>query len=112
MNKYIGYINEISKEELFDGLVGFGLFSEKIPNFLTSEVFLAFFKEKKDSFKGLSKPANYIRYCSMRNNSVPRFFGIPNPLAYAKQCQVLSDNWKQIIEHFKNKTDKHIFKVK
>ncbi len=111
MNKYIDYINEISKEELFDGLVGFGLFSEKIPNFLTSEAFLAFVKNEKTILNSAKNPVNYIRYCSMRNNSVPRFFGIPNPLAYAKQCQVLSDNWEKITEHFKNKTDKDILKV-
>ena len=44
MKKYIDYKNEISDSELYDGLVGFGLFAEKIPNFLTSEDFLAFTK--------------------------------------------------------------------
>jgi len=39
MRKYIDYKNEISQTDLFDGLVGFGLFADKIPNFLTSNDF-------------------------------------------------------------------------
>jgi len=44
MRKYIDYKDEISDIELYDGLVGYGLFAEKIPGFLTSVDFLAFTK--------------------------------------------------------------------
>ncbi len=34
---YANCINELSQEEVFDSLLGYGLFSEKIPPFLSSE---------------------------------------------------------------------------
>ena len=40
MKKYHEFYDEISEKELFKGLLGFGLFAEKIPNFLSSEFFL------------------------------------------------------------------------
>jgi hypothetical protein len=40
MKRYIDYKNEILDSELYDGLVGYGLFAEKTPNFLTNEDFL------------------------------------------------------------------------
>ena len=34
MKEYFEFKNEITEEELFNGLVGYGLFAEKIPNFI------------------------------------------------------------------------------
>ena len=40
MKNYIDCMNEISDDELFDGLLGFGMFAEKLPPIFTSEHFL------------------------------------------------------------------------
>ncbi len=109
MRKYIDYKNEITDSELFDGLVGFGLFAEKIPNFLTSADFLNFVSTLP--FPINDKPKDYIRYSNMRNINIPRHLAIPEPFAYANQCKVLSNNWSKIKKHFEQKTDKDEFKI-
>jgi hypothetical protein len=109
VKKYIDYKNEISNSELYDGLVGFGLFAEKIPNFLTSEDFLTFTKTL--TFPVSEKPKDYIRYSSMRNINIPRPLAIPEPFAYANQSKSLSDNWLALQKHFHDKTNSDKFKV-
>lgn len=109
MNRYTYYTDEISANELYDGLVGYGLFAEKIPNFLTSKDFLVFTNTL--AFPLNVKDRDYIRYSSMRNINVPRPMAIPEPFAYANQCKSLSDNWEQIKEHFKNKTLGNKYKI-
>lgn len=108
MKKYHEFYDEISEKELFKGLLGFGLFAEKIPNFLSSEFFFEYIE--KETFPYNDKiPKDYIRYSSMRNINIPRPLAIPEPFSYANQVKILVDNWIKIREHFKNKTknDKH-----
>lgn len=109
MNKYTDYSDEISAEELYSGLVGYGLFAEKIPSFLTSAGFLTYTKTLSLPLK--LKAKDYIRYSSMRNINVPRLMAIPEPFAYANQCYILSENWSLIQEHFRKKTVDDKYKV-
>jgi hypothetical protein len=109
MRKYIDYKNEISDSELYSGLVGYGLFAEKIPNFLTSVDFLAFTKTL--TFPVNAKPKDYIRYSSMRNINIPRPIAIPEPFAYSNQAHCLADNWTKLQNHFKDKTINDSFKI-
>ena len=44
MKKYSDYINEITKEELLEGLLGFGLFADKLPSVFSSEEFYNYCK--------------------------------------------------------------------
>lgn len=46
---YYELLKEISADELFDGLLGYGLFAEKIPPFLTAENFLVFCKTRRET---------------------------------------------------------------
>ena len=46
---YYECIKQISAEEIFDGLLGFGLFSERLPPFLTSEPYLNYTKTHNSS---------------------------------------------------------------
>jgi len=108
---YYELLSEIDKDELLEGLVGHGLFTDKIPPFLTSEIFLNFCKEPPTGFNFNKKPKKYIHYENIRNINVPRVFGIPNPISYYNQCKVLSDNWEKLLEYFKNKTEKQSYKV-
>ena len=52
MKTYLEYLKEISADDLLEGLLGYGLFAEKIPGFLTAEQFYKFYlDQKKPVFK-------------------------------------------------------------
>jgi|SRR5690554_2625405 len=110
MKTYYEFQEEISKDELFNGLLGFGLFADKIPNFLTSEPFCVYIESKKFPYND-SKPTDYIRYSNMRNINIPRPLSIPEPFSYANQIKVISENWDKIIKHFEEKTRLQSYKV-
>ncbi len=109
MNEYLKYAEEIRSDELRKGLIGYGIFAEKVPQFLTSKPFYEY-------YIGLctlppDKPKDYIRYWNMRNINIPRPLAIPEPFAYAKQVHELSLNWDKIKAHFRDKTDGNSFKI-
>jgi len=108
---YFELLNEISQDELFDGLLGYGLFADKIPPFLTAENFLNFCKTSPSGFAFDEKPKKYIHYENMRNINIPRVLAIPNPIAYHNQCKVLSDNWDKLLEYFKIQTENQEYKI-
>lgn len=110
MKKYHDFQQEITKKKLFKGLLGHGLFAEKIPNFLTSESFSNYIEKQTFPYND-SKPTDYIRYSNMRNINIPRPLAIPDPFSYANQINILSENWIRIIGHFKKKTKSQIFKI-
>lgn len=109
IKSYYECLNEISSDDLFDGFLGYGLFAEKIPNFLTSEYLLDFCKNNTPNFN--QKNFSYIKYENVRNINVPRSLAIPNPFAYYKQCQILKDNWDHIKKHFRDKTKDNNYKI-
>lgn len=115
-------MDEISSDELFDGLLGYGLFSEKIPPIFTSEAFSKWSKaqEEKTFTDKQSRKKNvdwecygkdYIRYDHMRNINIPRPLAIPNPIAYRNQCKTLSDSWGELKTYFKAKTNNQSHKI-
>jgi hypothetical protein len=108
---YHEILNELSSDDIFDGLLGYGLFNEKIPNFLTSETFLTFCKNLPKNLTLNSKPSGYVNYDTIRNINIPRVLSIPSPISYYHQCRVLSDNWNNILKHFKNNTIDNEHKV-
>ena len=99
MKSYIEYMKEISADELYDSLVGYGLFADKLPPCFSSKQFLDYCKTRTQSF---SKHVeySYAVYENIRNINIPRQLGIPVPMAYEIQCKLLKDNWKEIIDHF------------
>lgn len=109
MKKYIDYYRDISASDLYDGLIGYGLFAEKIPNFLTSKPFLEF--TKSADFILNDKPKDYIRYSSMRNINIPRPMAIPEPFAYTNHVKSLSENWSKLQDHFYDNTYDNSFKI-
>ena len=106
---YVDFINEITKEELYEGLLAYGLFSDKLPPFLSSKGFYDYCKNLNHEFKAGEK--QYIYYESIRNINFPRPLGIPNPMAYQKLCKCLSEKWDKIQEHFKKMTENQLYKV-
>lgn len=100
---YSDFMREISPEELYDGLVQYGMFSEKLPPVLSAELFLDYCKNTRiqsftDDWYG------YIAYESIRNINIPRNIGIPTPMGHELLCKCLSENWNQIVEYFEQKT--------
>lgn len=103
-------MKEISAENLFDSFLGYGLFSEKIPPFLTSESLLDFSETAKELvFEKIDK--GYIQYENIRNINIPRQLAIPEPVAYRNLCKCLSGNWDKLIEHFEKHTASHEYKI-
>jgi hypothetical protein len=110
LKTYLEYLKEISADDLLEGLLGYGLFAEKIPGFLTAEQFYKFYlDQKKPVFKQEGK--DFIRYESMRNTNAPRELSIPNPFAYANLCNNLADQWSNIIKHFESNTRHETYKI-
>ena len=62
---YADFMNEISKEELYRGLLAHGLFPEKLPPIFTSEPFFNYCQGLKQSFT--DKAYHYIYQESIRN---------------------------------------------
>ena len=47
----------------------------------------------------------------MRNVSIPRLMGIPNPFKYQRMCSELRDNWNNQRSHFHVQTDGQSYRV-
>ncbi|PEJ57982.1 hypothetical protein CN692_10855 [Bacillus sp. AFS002410] len=109
--KYYEFMKQISSEDLYKGLLGFGLFSEKLPPFLSSVNFFEYCQKNDPTFSNTKKEQSFIYYENMRNINIPRPLGIPNPMAYQKLCMNLKDNWDNILEPFKVKTQDEEYKV-
>ena len=100
---------EITKDEIFEGLLGYGMFAEKIPPIFTSEPLYDYCIA--NGFSWLNKEAHSaISYESMRNISIPRVLSIPYPTTYINQCKFISDNWDDVQLHFLDKTGSNTYK--
>ena len=100
---YYDFMKEITSDEIYDRLVQYGMFSEKLPPVLSAEAFLDYCKYKRtQSFA--DKWYGYVSYENMRNINIPRNLGIPTPMGHELLCKCLSENWGQITDHFKKKT--------
>lgn len=106
---YCDFMDEITPEELYEGLLGYGMFADKLPPIFISEKFYNFSLNIAQPFS--SKWRNYVYFESIRQNDIPRPLGIPNPLGYQKLCKLLSDNWELIKQHFHKQTDNQDYRV-
>lgn len=108
MKSYYDYMDEISADELYEGLLGYGLFADKLPPIFTSVPFYKYCLTRKQNFESHWK--QQIHFESYRNTNVPREFGIPNPMQYNSLCVVLRKNWDKIkqclLDNTKNDTHK------
>ena len=84
-------MDEISSSDIYTGLLGQGLFSEKLPPIFTSKEFCNFCLRNQHPFFP-KKEFGYVFFENMRNINVPRPLGIPNPVAYHNLCEVISGN--------------------
>lgn len=100
--KYSDYMDEISADDLYKGLLAHGLFTDKLPPIFTSEQFYQYSLSVKQAFS--TGEHGFVYFESMRDINIPRPLGIPNPMAYQRLCACLRDNWDKITQHFRNQT--------
>lgn len=107
--KYHEFMDEISADELYEGLLAYGLFADKIPPVFTSIPFFNYCKNLKKPFgKGQN---DYVTFRVMRNTGVPRLMGIPTPMRYQYLCEILRDNWDTLKEYFQEQTEMQEYRV-
>lgn len=111
MKSYSNFMDEFNKDNILEGLLAYGMFSEKLPPIFDGYKFYKYCKDNSPTFSNFEKDSNYIKYESMRNINVPRYLGIPNPINYYKLCNFISDKWDLIKEHFEEKTNNQSQKV-
>lgn len=106
---YCEFLEEITADELYEGLLGYGMFANKLPPVFTSEPFLNYCQINHPVFP--DKWHDYVSYSSMRNINIPRLFGIPTPMNYQRLCETLRDNWANLKTHFHTQTDNQDYRV-
>lgn len=103
---------DLSEDDVFLGLLDYGLFSEKVPICFTSvglaeivkndaDLTKIFYLTDSNMLKNALKKTyhDYIRYESVRDINVPRHFGIPHPESYAVQVLAIKKHWVEIKNH-------------
>lgn len=103
MKTYLDFMNSISPSELYEGLLGYGMFSEKIPPVFTSKPFYDYCQANPPKFE--DKWRSFVQYDSMRNINIIRELGIPTPMAYQELCDCIQKNWTNIINRFSKCTN-------
>lgn len=109
MISYYQHIRNFTDSEILEGLLGYGMFPNKIPPFLTSKPFYNYVLDKTTTFA--KKEYDYVSYENMRNINVPRMLAIPHPFGYANLCQQIAKEWTNTQNYFKEKTEHQTHKV-
>ena len=107
---YCEFMDEISADELYEGLLGYGMFANKLPPIFTSVPFFHFCQAMSPTYSD-REWHDYVLYSSMRNINIPRQFGIPTPMKYHRLCVILRDSWDALKAHFHAQTDGQAYKV-
>ena len=106
---YCDFMDEITADELYEGLLAHGFFAEKLPPVFTAVPFFDYCKTLHSPFA--FKRDEYISFRTMRNISIPRQMGIPTPMSYQRLCATLRDNWSNIQEYFHKQTDGQSYRL-
>lgn len=106
---YIDFMDEISAEDLYEGLLGRGLFADKLPPMFTSEPFMRFWAERKQGCKEMR--SDWISFSYIRNVGIKRDFGIPSPFAYEKLVRHISAYWDEIRMILRDSTRGHPYRI-
>ena len=106
---YTDFMDEISADELYEGLLAYGFFAEKLPPVFTAVSFYDYCKTLSQPFA--SGWNEYITFRSMRNIGIPRLMGLPTPMKYQRLCATLRDNWDKIKQHFHTQTDGQSYRI-
>ena len=102
MKTYNDYMQELTSDDVYEGLLKYGLFPERMPPIFTSKSFYYYCNNVNPSYSDESH--TYAYYENIRNINIPRPLGIPVPMAYQRLCRYISDNWGEIQNHFQSCT--------
>lgn len=87
-----GYPDLRDQDYVYQALLGYGMFSNKIPPCFSSKCLL-------DTSCEPTSKHSYIHYASCRHTGVSRYFGIPHPESHMALCQAIRGCWEEINEH-------------
>lgn len=110
MKTYYDYMAELSAEDVRKGLLGYGLFADKLPNFLSAETFFTYCNQEGFPTFTQNGGWDYVRYDSIRNTNITRNLAIPTPFAYSNLCNGIALQWTEILLHFQSQSDKMRYK--
>ena len=100
---YDEFMKDISADELYDRMIQYGMFAEKLPPVFDGASFLAYCKDPSHPVFA-DKWHDYVRYDSMRNINIPRPLGIPTPMGHERLCKCLKDEWLNLQQYFQTTT--------
>lgn len=91
------YLDLTDSNYVFKALLGYGMFTSKLPPCFTSLPYFEYIKDKPND----NKPSkhNFIEYQSTRHTTIPRVLAIPHPESYWNLCRVIQENWREINLH-------------
>lgn len=101
IKSYAAYLDDLSAVDVYDGLVGFGMFADKIPPAVSSEPFLDYC-HGSHSFGSCWRSWTRFRY--MQHFDSYRDFGIPDPFAYELLAAHIRDHWDELKDVIKANT--------
>lgn len=93
---YMQCLDAIDAGSLYEGLLGYGFFADRLPPIFTSLQFarhMASGKGPSDKVKH-----DWVRFRYKRNVGTFREFGIPHPVAYANLVEHQYNQWRDL-EH-------------
>ena len=106
---YADYLDEITESDLLYGLLGCGMFSDKLPPIFTSEGLYKYAHTNKTAIK--PKPHRHIAFSIPKNKPGNRLMGIPHPLSYSRLCLTLEEHWPKIKAVLADNCKKQKYKV-
>lgn len=92
----------LERDIVYEKLLCFGLFPEKLSEIFTSEEFGKWVLNNEENVT-ISKNNAYLlmSYKLTRNNNAQRQMGIPYPFGYLRLCRDIRNNWLKISKDFK-----------
>ena len=106
---YADFINELSGEDVYAGLVSQGMLGDKLPPVLTSEPFFSYCRAKSHNFSGARH--GWISYRYARNVGRYREYGIPCPFGYELLSRAIADHWDEIAAILSENTEGQAYKI-
>jgi hypothetical protein len=89
----------LNSTEVFEKLIKYGLFPEKLSKIFTSENFGTYaISEGINQYK--EKSFSEIKFRVTRNNNAPRILNIPHIIPYFMLCKQIEENWDHISNSF------------
>lgn len=103
------YYDEITQDDLFEGLLGYGMFANKLPPIFTSHALYEYAVNKR--WMPRKKSRGYVSFVALKNTGGVRSMGIPHPASYYRLCCALRDSWEIIKKEMSDNSDCQRYKV-